>query len=90
MDDRGKKYDGWMQTVNMAFLAPNFTEYGMGLVRAPEDLTKTLQTEIRNAIKKGKTRKEHQIGAIGGPNGCDFVDRPDLTRRVSGMPRCQD
>ncbi|CAB9525079.1 expressed unknown protein [Seminavis robusta] len=82
MDNRHKKYDGWMQTVNMAFLAPNFTEYGMGLVRAPEDLTLTLQHEIRTAIKDGKTRKEHSIDAIGGPNGCDFVDRPDLTQRV--------
>jgi hypothetical protein len=67
----------------MAFLAPNFTETGIGLVKAPEDLTATLQAAIRKAIRTGKTRKEHAVKAIGGPNGCLFVDRPDLTAKVS-------
>jgi hypothetical protein len=71
----------------MAFLAPNFTETGIGLVKAPEDLTVNLQKEIRKAIRKGKTRKEKVISAIGGPNGCLFVDRPDLTAKVS-LGRC--
>jgi hypothetical protein len=67
----------------MAYVTPNFTEYGIGLTRAPEELTAALQREIRQAILEGNTRKEEDLVLIGGPHGPQFIDRPDLLRRVS-------
>jgi len=60
-------------------------QYGFGLVRGPEELTHTLQTEIRGGIERGETREEHAILAIEGEK-CLFIDRPDLTDKVSSEP----
>ena len=69
--------------MTQAFTAPNFTEYGFGIVRGPEELTQTLIDEVVGAYERGEARKEHSILAIEGPEQCSFVDRPDLTKRVS-------
>lgn len=74
------------QTVSQAFLTANFTQYGFGLVRGPEELTETLRREVIGTYERGGAREEHAIQAIEGPERSLFVDRPDLTRRVSSAP----
>ena len=69
--------------VTQAFTAKNFTQYGFGIVRGPEELTATLREEVIGAFERGETRQEHAILTIEGPERCLFVDRLDLTQRVS-------
>ena len=40
IEDADKRYEGYLQTVNSALVADNFTKYGFGLARAPDDLMK--------------------------------------------------
>jgi hypothetical protein len=73
------RYEGYIQSLHSAFLVPNFTAYGFGLARAPEELTAALQKGIRDGLPTA--RLEHKIDVIDGPQPL-FVDRPDLTDRV--------
>jgi len=75
LDDAQMKWDGFIQTLT-ASLMKNYTEFGWGLTRAPEDLTE----EIREAIFEGldTARPEGDIDVIDGPIP-KFIDRPDLT-----------
>lgn len=68
-----------MQTLRAAFLAPNFTEYGFGLARCPDDLLAALQDGIHQGLPTARFEKDIEV--ING-NKCKFVSRPDLTRRV--------
>lgn len=65
-----------------AFLVQNYTEFGFGLARAPQDLTEALQEGIRGGLARGEARLEHRVEVIEGPQSL-FIDRPDLTKRVS-------
>jgi len=77
--DRGDRYEAFLQTVHTAFLVPNFTEYGFGLARAPEDLMVALRKGIRDGYPSAS--HEPQVYCINGAPPL-FVDRPDLTKRV--------
>lgn len=81
LTDTQMKWDGWIQTLSSALTMPNFTEYGWGLTHAPESLT----SDIRQAIFDGlpTARSEGQVDVIEGPPAL-FIDRPDMTARVSG------
>lgn len=81
ISDSKDRYEAYLQTINMAFLAPNFTEYGFGLVRAPDDLMEALRQGIRDGLAKGP-RTEAQIEVIDTVEPSWFIDRPDLTKRV--------
>lgn len=76
-----ERWDGWIQTMASAMTVPNHTEYGWGLTHAPEELTATLQQAIYEGLPNA--REEGKIDVIDGPNIPLFIDRPDLTRRVS-------
>jgi len=80
IDDPGARYEGYLQTVHSALLAPNFTELGFGLAKAPEELMQSLRKGIRDGVKNA--RSEGYVDVIEGPEDPLFVDRPDLTRRV--------
>jgi hypothetical protein len=80
LDDSLHRYEGFMQTVHTAFLVPNFTEYGFGLARCPDELTNTLRTAILDGLPTA--REEVNSPVINGPQRPLFVDRPDLTERV--------
>ena len=80
MPKSGDRYEGYLQVVHAALLAPNFTELGFGLARAPEPLMKALRKGIREGV--ATAREEGTIDVIGGPHRPWFVDRPDLTKRV--------
>jgi hypothetical protein len=74
--DSGDRYEGYIQTVHSSFLAPNFTEHGFGLARAPEELTETLLQAIWEGLP---TAEEESKDAITGPLQPLFIDRQDLT-----------
>lgn len=76
---QGDRYEGFIQTLRAAVLAPNFTEHGFGLARCPEDLLAALQEGIRDGLETA--RYEAEVEPILGPR-CKFINRADLTRRV--------
>jgi hypothetical protein len=62
-----------------AFLAPNFTEYGFGLARAPQDLLEALQKGIHDGLDTAVP--EHNVPVIFGQPPL-MVHRPDLVTKV--------
>lgn len=76
-----ERWDGWIQTLSSAITTPNYTEFGWGLTHAPDELTETLRQAIHDGLPTART--EGKIDVITGPNVPLFVDRPDLTSRVS-------
>lgn len=81
IDDTTKRYEGYLQSINAAVVAPNFTEYGFGLARAPDDLMQALRQGIRDGLKEGP-QLERSVEVIDGDQPW-FISRPDLTQRVS-------
>jgi len=79
MDDELKRYQGLHMQVHAALLCPNFTEYGFGLARAPEDLTAELQQGIRDGLPTAGL--EYKVEPILGPRA-KFIQRPDLVQKV--------
>lgn len=82
IDDLNRRYEGYMQTMSSAVVAPNFTQWGFGMTRAPEDLVKDLRDAIQDGLANGETRLEGKIEVIDSPQEPLFIDRPDLTERV--------
>ena len=70
-----------MQSVNSALVADNFTQYGFGLARAPDNLMAALRKGIRKGVEQGP-RLEPDVEVIEGGLRPWFIDRPDLTKRV--------
>jgi hypothetical protein len=79
LQDETERYNGYLQTVNPAFLVPNFTEHGFGLARCPDVLLAALQLGIHNGLPTA--RLEQTVEVIRGPRPL-FIDRPDLMQRV--------
>lgn len=80
IQNRGERYEGFIQTIHSAFLVPNFTEHGFGLARCPDELLQALQKGIRDGLPTA--RHEAHINVIESPKRPLFIDRPDLTKRV--------
>lgn len=80
IENRGQRYEGYMQVMHSAHLVPNFTEYGFGLARCPDALLTDLQTTIREGLPKA--RLERRIEVIDAPQQPLFVQKPELTKRV--------
>ena len=62
-----------------AIVAPNFTEFGFGLARAPEGLMKDLKQAVHDGLPDAV--EETKIDVISGQRP-KFIKRPELTRRV--------
>ena len=75
------RYEGYAQTISAALVQPNFTQYGFGLARAPDDLMQDLRQAIRDGLEKGP-REEQNLAVIDGESRPWFIDRKDLTTRV--------
>jgi len=59
--DLNPKYNAYMSTVHSALLAPNFTEYGWGLTRAPPDLVEALLENLKRGLASDDTPvEEHE------------------------------
>eukprot|EP00521_Asterionellopsis_glacialis_P011113 CAMPEP_0195310056 /NCGR_PEP_ID=MMETSP0707-20130614/39054_1 /TAXON_ID=33640 /ORGANISM="Asterionellopsis glacialis, Strain CCMP134" /LENGTH=343 /DNA_ID=CAMNT_0040374365 /DNA_START=44 /DNA_END=1075 /DNA_ORIENTATION=- len=78
VEDTGKKYDGWVETVTAAYSLANFTETGWGLTRAPQELVDTLRQAIRDGLPSAKP--EGDVDVI--EKTPLFIKRPDLTNKV--------
>lgn len=76
-----ERYEAYVQAVTMAMVAPNITEFGFGLVRAPDDLMEALRQGIRDGLAEGP-RTEVKIEVVDTAEPSWFIDRPDLTNRV--------
>jgi hypothetical protein len=83
LEDSQSRYEAYAQTVSAALVQPNFTQYGFGLARAPEPLMVELRQAIHDGLEAGTPREEDGSQVIEGPNKPWFLDRPDLTTRVS-------
>lgn len=57
-DDSNDRYNGYMNVVSSAYVAPNFTENGWGLTRAPQELV----DEFRQALKDGLAKEPRLEG----------------------------
>lgn len=79
--DTDRRYEGYLQLTYAAVAVPNFTETGFGLSRASDELLQVLQQGIRDGLD-GSVRSEGPVDVIEGEEPL-FIDRPDLTRRVS-------
>jgi hypothetical protein len=87
IDDSENRYEAYVQTINAAVLAPNFTEFGFGLARAPDDLMEALRKGIHDGLEAGP-ELERQVEVIKGDPAW-FIERPDLTQRVSCSFKCR-
>ena len=79
MESSSDRYSGYYQMVR-SVMAPNFTEFGFGLARAPDDLLQTLRQGIYDGLSTA--REEHHIPVIVAQDRPRFIDRPDLTDLV--------
>jgi len=80
IENQNKRYEGYLQTIQAAVVAPNFTEHGFGLARAPDELMEALREGIRKGVEDGPG-VEGDVEVIEGLQPW-FIDRPDLTQRV--------
>jgi hypothetical protein len=58
ISDLDDKYNGYMSVLHAALLAPNFTEYGWGLTRAPPDLVIALVDNLKRGLASEDTPEE--------------------------------
>ena len=56
--DGESKYNGYMSTVHSALLAPNFTEYGWAITKAPPDLVQALLDNLMQGLENPDTPEE--------------------------------
>lgn len=58
--DTDAKYNAYMSTVHAGLLAPNFTEHGWGLTRAPPGLVEALAQRLERGLAGGDAPEEEQ------------------------------
>jgi hypothetical protein len=80
IEDYQERFESFVQTLSASFIQKNYTEWGFGLARAPDDLMEALRQGIRDGLAEGP-KEEYHISAITEPRPW-FIDRPDLTSRV--------
>ena len=80
ISDRQGRFEGYGQTLSASLVQKNYTRYGFGLARAPEELMEALRGGIEYGLAEGPRLEEH-YDAVGGLRPW-FIDRPDLMTRV--------
>jgi hypothetical protein len=80
LNTSGERYEAFYQTIHTASVAPNFTEYGFGLGRCPDDMLHTLQQAIYDGLSTAGTEALNE--AIESPQLPLFIERWDLTAQV--------
>ena len=75
-----EKYDAWLHVMASALIAPNFTENGWGLTRAPALLVEELKTSLHNGLKHPAT--EGKIEPIETEELPYFIHQPELNQKV--------
>jgi hypothetical protein len=74
------RYRGFVQTLHSALLAPNYTEYGFGLARCPDELIAALRKGVHDGIETAS--EEEKTEEIVSPKRPWFIQRQDLVNRV--------
>jgi hypothetical protein len=75
-----KKYDAWMHVMAAAIVAPNFTEHGWGLTRAPAALVEELKESLHKGLPTAGT--EGKILPIEVEKPSWFIRQPELNAKV--------
>jgi hypothetical protein len=81
IEDVQDKWFAWTTLMGPAKTVVNYTEYGWGLTHAPKELTEDLRQAIFEGLPHARL-EERLKGAVDGPTPL-FIERPDLTKRVS-------
>jgi len=74
------KYDMWVVALESALVVPNFTEYGWAVTKAPEHLTREMQSTLRHQFES--QYPEGHDPAIVGDYPTTLVDMPELIDRA--------
>ena len=90
--DNQQRYEGYAQTLSSCLIAPNYTTWGFGVVRAPHDLMVELKQAIHEELDKYRDNDgnlqedliptEPGIHSIEGSKEPWFMQRPELTNKV--------
>ena len=80
-DDNTKKYNAWLVTMGSSVVIQNYTNYGWGLTRAPDDVIKELRDSLYNNAPFA--RNEHKIDVMDGSPKSRFIDQADLNNWVA-------
>lgn len=54
IEDQSSRFEAYVQTLSASIVQPNFTEYGFGLARAPDDLMEALRQGIYDGLEEGR------------------------------------
>lgn len=74
------KYNGWLSAITSAQVIQNFTEFGWGLTRAPDDLVEDLRWHLMQGVNNGAgVRLEHDVEIIMTPNENNADESEDNT-----------
>lgn len=79
------KYNGYMSILHSALLAPNFTEYGWGLTRAPQDLVDALVDNLHHGLGSDDTPVEYHPFGVEDEYPLDkplMIDNAHLNHRA--------
>jgi hypothetical protein len=78
------RYNAWFSAITQAVVAPNFTENGWGLTRAPSNVVELLKESLTNNLANAE--EEHQVDAIVGIDETwkrpFFIQQLDLNKVV--------
>jgi len=81
IDERKGRYNGWLVAINSALITPNFTTYGWGITRAPEDIVRELKDKLYAGLKTDM-REEHRINVIETEKNNWFIPLGGLTDKI--------
>ena len=65
ISDLEAKYNGYMSVVHSALIAPNFTEYGWGLTRAPQELVDALVDNLQRGLASPEDTQQEEYHPFG-------------------------
>jgi hypothetical protein len=82
VEDIHGRYNGFISGMTQALVAPNFTENGWGLTRAPADLVALLRTHLSKGIlDNNNVAEEYEMDVIEGAPGENNWQRPLFIRQ---------
>ena len=84
IEDSNARYNAWVSVITSAVVAPNFTESGWGLTRAPEFLIEELRDSLHKGLAAGPP-PEHDVDVIEGDNPESrplFINQHSLNRKT--------
>jgi hypothetical protein len=79
VEDPGLRYNAYISTITQALVAPNFTENGWALTRAPQEIVELLRENLHKNLENATV--EPFIDAIGGAD--EDYERPRFIKQVT-------